>query len=204
MKYLFALATAASIAMPSFAAHHAGSDYANFPVTLKGYQGKAKTSVSYTGQMARHLLHNALKSLSKSDHPAAKRQEMMMSYFAGSDKPRKVVSPSAAKVSIQQTVIDDISKGKKLSDKAYKGSVTGLPGNMTGGEAIAFMINKAAQTEGGFDPVTGLDYTQLISKFTMGAVFYHQAVDNYLDEKLLANNKPNNKPYKESTRYLSS
>jgi hypothetical protein len=35
----------------------------------------------------------------------------------------------------------------------------------------------------------------------MGAVFYNQAVDNYLDEKLGADNKPNNKPYKDGAYY---
>ena len=34
--------------------------YADFPITLKGYDGTSKTSVSYGGQMARHLLHNGL------------------------------------------------------------------------------------------------------------------------------------------------
>jgi hypothetical protein len=63
------------------------------------------------------------------------------------------------------------------------------------------MIEKAAQTEDGFDPSTGYNYPQLISKFAMGAVFYNQAVDNYLDEKLGADNKPNGKPYKEGAHY---
>ena len=54
------------------------------------------------------------------------------------------------------------------------------------------MIDKASSTDGGFDPLTGYNYPQLISKFMMGAVFYSQAVDNYLDEKLEADNKPNN------------
>ena len=41
---------------------HASSDvYANFPITLKGYSGDAKTSESYGGQMARHMLTTALK-----------------------------------------------------------------------------------------------------------------------------------------------
>ena len=35
----------------------------------------------------------------------------------------------------------------------------------------------------------------------MGAVSYNQAVDNYLDEKLEANNKPNDKPYKKGAYY---
>ena len=46
------------------------------------------------------------------------------------------------------------------------------------------MLDKAADTSNGFDANTGYDYIQLISKFAMGAVFYNQAVDNYLDEKM--------------------
>ena len=47
----------------------------------------------------------------------------------------------------------------------------------------------------------GYNYPQLISKFLMGASFYNQAVDNYLDEKLTAKNKPNDKPYKKGAYY---
>ena len=79
--------------------------------------------------------------------------------------------------------------------------VNGFPGQMTGPEVFEFMIEKASSTKGGFDPLTGYNYPQLISKFMMGAVFYSQAVDNYLDEKLEANNKPNNKPYKKGAYY---
>ena len=35
----------------------------------------------------------------------------------------------------------------------------------------------------------------------MGAVLYHQACDNYLDEKMTASSKPNNKPYKKGAYY---
>ena len=35
----------------------------------------------------------------------------------------------------------------------------------------------------------------------MGAVFYNQAVDNYLDEKMRADTKPNDKPYKDGACY---
>ena len=63
------------------------------------------------------------------------------------------------------------------------------------------MINKAAEHGSAFDPNTGYNYPQLISKFAMGAVFYNQAVDNYLDEKLGPDNKPNNKPYKDGAYY---
>jgi hypothetical protein len=47
----------------------------------------------------------------------------------------------------------------------------------------------------------GYNYPQLISKFIMGAVFYNQVVDGYLDENLSATKKPNNKPYKKGAPY---
>ena len=63
----------------SITATHASSDvYANFPITLKGYSGDAKTSESYGGQMARHMLHNGLKKAASSGDLA--KMEM---YFNG-------------------------------------------------------------------------------------------------------------------------
>ena len=32
--------------------------YGKFPVTVKGYTGNKKNSVSYSGQIARHILHD--------------------------------------------------------------------------------------------------------------------------------------------------
>jgi hypothetical protein len=46
-----------------------------------------------------------------------------------------------------------------------------------------------------------MNYPQLISKYTMGAVLYHQACDNYLDEKMTSNVIPNDKPYKKGAAY---
>ena len=47
---------------------HAGDDhgdtYGPYPVTLKGYSGSKKNSVSYSGQIARHVLHDSLNKLS--------------------------------------------------------------------------------------------------------------------------------------------
>jgi len=56
-------------------------------------------------------------------------------------------------------------------------------------------------SDGGFDAETGYDWGQLIQKFAIGAMGFNQAVDNYLDEKLAADNKPNNKPYGDGTAY---
>ena len=63
------------------------------------------------------------------------------------------------------------------------------------------MIARAAVSDGGFDVDTGMDWGQLIQKFSLGAMGFNQAVDNYLDEKLAADNKPNNKPYGDGTAY---
>ena len=93
---------------------------------------------------------------------------------------------------IKQTLLNEISSGKNLSGKSYKGIVNGWPGGLTGAEVLEHMINKAAEHGSAFDPNTGYNYPQLISKFARGAVFYNQAVDNYLDEKLGPDNKPNN------------
>ena len=177
----------------------AGEVYGPYPVTLKGWWGAEKNSVAYTGQMARHVIHDSLKSLSGkgngSPNPALKKK--MLSYYAGKDAGRAIVAPKSRKAfKIKQTAVDQISKKKNLAGKTYKGSVPGWPGNKTGKEVILHMIDKASSAKKGFDPSTGYDYKQLISKFVMGAVFYNQAVDNYMDEKLSAKKKPNDKGYK--------
>lgn len=178
--------------------------YADFPVTLNGYSGDAETSVSYTGQMARHVLHNSLKKLVGSGSgtdPEAQR-ERLLAYFSGSEEGRDIVSPASKDgFPVLQTEVDALSSGKNLAGKAYAGAVNGWPGQMTGAEVLTSMIEKSADFKGGYDPVNGYNYTQLISKFTMGAVFYHQAVDTYLDERIEAGIKPNNQPYKDGAHY---
>lgn len=47
----------------------------------------------------------------------------------------------------------------------------------------------------------GFNYPQLISKCIMGVVSYDQAVDDYLDEKLNADNMPNDMPYGKGAYY---
>ncbi len=179
-------------------------NYGPFPVTLKGYDGDKADSVAYTGQAARQVLHTSLKKLAgKGDGAnAAELKAQMMAYYTGKEEGRAIIDPKSKDgFMIQQTEVDQIAKGVNLEGKTYKGVVNGWPGKMTGSEVIAFMIDQAASSKGGFDPLTGYDYPQLISKFAMGAVFYHQGVDNYLDEKLAADNKPNNKPYGKGKHY---
>tara|TARA_Y100001970_G_scaffold45236_1_gene56707 strand:- start:7393 stop:8796 length:1404 start_codon:yes stop_codon:yes gene_type:complete len=183
----------------------ADSNYSGFPVTLKGYAGNATTSVSYTGQIARHVLHDSLKVLagtgSENAKSAAKVEDKMLSYF-GKESGREIVAPATkGSFVILQTEVDQISGGKDLTGKIYKGTVAGMPGQMTGGDLVKFWIKKASRTNGGYDSRNGYNYPQLISKYIMGAVSYHQAVDNYLDEKLTAGTKPNDKPYKDGAAY---
>ena len=178
--------------------------YGNFPVTEKSYSGKKKDSTSYTGQVARHVLHNSLKKLAGkgNGNPNPELKATMMSYYSSKDAGRKIIDPtSKGEFKVKQTMVDEISKGKNLKGKTYKGLVNGFPGQMSGSEVFEFLIDKASSSNKGFDPVTGYNYPQLISKFMMGAVFYSQAVDNYLDEKMGADNKPNNKPYKKGAHY---
>ena len=178
--------------------------YGNFPVTEKSYSGKKKDSTSYTGQVARHVLHNSLKKLAGkgNGNPNPELKLTMMSYYSSKDAGRKIIDPtSKGEFKVKQTMVDEISKGKNLKGKTYKGLVNGFPGQMSGPEVFEFLIDKASSSNKGFDPVTGYNYPQLISKFMMGAVFYSQAVDNYLDEKMGADNKPNNKPYKKGAHY---
>ena len=125
----------------------------------------------------------------------------MNAYFNGSDDALMLLDPKSSDTfKVDVTNINDVSK-TNLSGKAFKGEIAGWPGNMSGKAVLENMIAKASQVEKGYDAVHGYDYAQLVSKFTMGAVFYHQACDNYLDEKLAADNKPNDKPYKDGAYY---
>ena len=46
------------------------NNYGPFPVTVKGYDGTATNSVSYSGQIARHVLHDSLKKLASGRNDA--------------------------------------------------------------------------------------------------------------------------------------
>ncbi len=178
--------------------------YADFPVTLKAYKGDKTTSVAYSGQTARQVLHTSLMKLAYKGNGSANPEllKQLEAYFSTKDENRPIITPiSKAGFAIRETNIDQLSKGKNLAGKAYKGGVPGWPGNMTAAEVLSFMVEKASASDAGFDYINGMDYPQLISKFAMGAIFYNQAVDSYLDEKLAADKNPNDKPYKKGAHY---
>ena len=197
------LATAAALFISS-AAYASDLRYEGFPVTLKGYQGDETTSVSYSGQVARAVLHDSLKKLASQGNGSAnpKLKAQMLAYFSGTDKGRDIIAPvTKGKYIIAETKVDELSSGKNIAGKTFGGTISGMPGGMTGVELVEFWIDKASSADGGVDLETGMNYPQLISKFIMGAMMYNQAVDNYLDEKLAADNKPNNKPYGDGKHY---
>ncbi len=179
--------------------------YGPFPVTVKGYEGDKTDSVSYSGQIARHVLHDSLKkAAAKGDggNNAAEVEALMLAYFNGSDEDLTILAPvSKDGFPVKQGTVNEISKGKNISGKFYNGAMTAWPGNQSGVDVALQMITMAAASNQGYDPVNGMDWAQLISKFTLGAMAYNQAVDNYLDEKLEADNKPNDQPYSEGAHY---
>ena len=188
------------------AGHH-GNVYGPYPITEKSYKGTKKNSVSYGGQMARQLLHNSLKKLASKGNPkdpTLAPEKKMLAYLNTKDKSKSlpIMDPkSSSKFPVKQKMIGELSGGANLSGKADKRIQTSWPGNMSGVDVIKFMIKKAGKISGGVDTRNGMNYPQLISKYTMGAVLYHQACDNYLDEKMTASSKPNNKPYKKGAHY---
>jgi hypothetical protein len=176
--------------------------YADFPVTVKGYDGDAKSSVSYSGQIARHILHDSLKKLIGADLPENEKYDRLMAYYAGKSTGRAIIAPkSAGAFKIKQTDIDAVSGGKNLSGKTAKYNVTGMPRAMSGKELVTFWLTKAAATKNGVDLQNGYDYAQLVSKYVMGAVSFNQVVDHYLDEGLGPKNKPNDQAYKKGQPY---
>jgi hypothetical protein len=181
-----------------------GNVYADFPVTVKNYKGTKKSSVSYTGQIARLTLMDSLKKLAGSGNGKANPslKASLMSYFQGKDAGRSILAPvTKGAFVIKQSAVDEISKEKNLAGKTYKAAVVGMPNGMTGPELVAFWIDKASAANKGVDLANGYNYPQLISKFLMGAISYNQVVDGYLDENLEANKKPNDKPYKKGAAY---
>lgn len=204
MKRSLILGTSA-LAMTVLANIASADTYGPFPVTEKSYAGDKTNSVSYSGQVARNVMIDSLKSLSKKADGGANAEDLkakMMLYFNRDGEDLAIVSHKGKDdFPIKQTMINEISSGANLVGKTYKGLVPGWPGNMTGPEVVENLIKHAAMSDGGVDPEFGYNYGQLLQKFLIGAVSYNQIVDNYLDEKMTAEVKPNNKPYKEGAAY---
>ena len=144
---------------------HSEDVYGPFPVTLKGYSGDCTNTVSYSGQIARHVMHDSLKAASTKGS-----YDDMNAYYVGADGDMAILAPSSKDgFPIKQTLVNEISS-PNLVGKTYKGTITAWPNNMTAPEVIDFWMMKAAENPK--DVSVGLNYQQLLSKFIMGAVFY--------------------------------
>ena len=177
-RLLTALWASVFVSGSSIAAAAEDARYANFPITLKGYNGNKTSSVSYSGQIARHVLHDSLKALAGKGNgkPNPELKAKMMAFFAGKDAGRLIIAPSTkGRFIVKQSNIDGISKEKNLAGKTFKGTISGMPNNLTGTELLTFWIDKASEANGGVDLANGYNYQQLISKFIQGAVSYNQA-----------------------------
>ena len=116
--------------------------------------------MSYTGQIARHTLHDSIKSLAGKGNgsPNSALKAKMMSYY-GKAKNWPIIAPSGnANYPIVETNVDQLSKGKNLSGKTFKGAIAGMPNQMTGPDLIKFWIGKG---------VVGRVETEIV-----GMVFY--------------------------------
>ena len=144
-------AGAAAAALAGLFAGAAAADgmvYSGFPVTVKGYAGEKTSSVAYTGQIARHALHDSLKKLAASGNgkPNPELKARMMGYFSGKDAGRKILAPATkGTFAILQSDVDAISRGKNLAGKTYKAAVAGMPNGMTGPELVALSTIHSAK-----------------------------------------------------------
>ncbi|MEM7242563.1 MAG: DUF4856 domain-containing protein [Pseudomonadota bacterium] len=188
----------------AFATIASADVYGPYPVTLKGYEGDKTNTVSYSGQIARQVLEKSLKSIAgkgNGGENAAEIEAMLIAYF-NNEGDLDIISPKSKDgFPVKQTKVSEISSSANIAGKFYDGAMPAYPGGLSGKAVIMHMFSQAAKSNAGWDPENGYDWGQLISKFTMGAMQYNQAVDNYLDEKMTAGNKPNNAAYKDGAHY---
>ena len=84
-KLLLVGALGTTLSLPAFGDGHS---YGPFPITLKGYSGDKTNSVSYSGQIARHVLHDSLKKLSGTLSKQFALEARWMLAFEGLQGPR--------------------------------------------------------------------------------------------------------------------
>ena len=142
------------LALPSSGALADAALYADFPVTLQGYDGEKDQFPLLLGSSgpARAARFAEMLAGGGGAENQAERKATMMAYYQDTDEGRAILAPrTKGPFVIDQSLVDQISKGKNLAGKTFKGTVTGMPNNMTGEELVAFWIDKAAAAERGVD-----------------------------------------------------
>lgn len=128
---------------------------------------------------------------------------------------------------IEETVFNQLGTNKNLYGKTYNYDASspaeadpipgvstgdenitmGVPGNKSAREVLDLWLanyarNNANTNDVYVDMTNGYDYNQLFPKFLMGAVFYNQSVDKYLDEFIAKPGiKDNDAAYKDGKHY---
>ena len=162
---------------------------------------EGSSSVSYTGQVVRNMLHSDLKTLTdlamSPGHPYI-TYDLMNKYYNHQDEsdmmPSFVSSGTAC-----EAVYTNIASGKNLSGKCNSDELKGWPGVNAEAAVQLWMTaiadNYAGGVTSGAGTVTsaeGLNYSQMINKTLYGAVAYDQAfsyLSNY-DETMPDNVDP--------------
>jgi len=205
--------------------------YTDYPVTLDpGAPGadpdtaSKTTSVSYSGQMARHAYRESLKTLLKSPGETTEaailaKINLFLKNLDGAADGEAIVAPvDKNDFDIKENTFSDLSTGKSLYNDAFSASqaepipgadqtkIMGVPGNLNAQQvldlwAVNHARNFANTADGHFDMVNGYEWDQMFAKFLMGAVFYNLGVDKYLDEYIEAGTKSNSLPYGEGKHY---
>ncbi len=151
--------------------------YTGFPITLKGATHESNTSVAYTGQMARHVMREGVKSfMSSPNQPtgvaAAARLTQLIHNTDGVLDDEVIIAPTTKGVFIiKETINNEFGTGRKLIDKmasdkqladpmagtpaasaATLDIIMGVPGGKTAQETIDLWIaNFGKSTQANLD-----------------------------------------------------
>ena len=128
--------------------------YGPFPITLSSWLGAMKSSMGYTGQMTRHVLHDSLSQVAgKNEKPNQKLKNAKVISFKG--YARSWRQRATRHLKLNGTAVDQISKKKNLAGKIYKGwYLVGLVIRCKS----CFAESIASSAKKGFDPSTGYDF----------------------------------------------
>ncbi|MCG8382944.1 MAG: DUF4856 domain-containing protein [Gammaproteobacteria bacterium] len=187
------------------------------------------SSVSYAGQMTRAVLRDSAKASIKAAASVADAQGVV-NYIKNENNvidDTMIVAPTTKnEFIVKETIYNELGTEKNLYGKLFDTSTgyatpirgvtagnenitLGFPGDKSAKEVIdiwlaAFEADHAANTDGTPDYYRedlGFDFSQLFPKFLMGAVFYNESINHYLDENLEPGVKDNDLPYKDGKYY---
>ena len=206
MKRTIAAGTALfALVMLPVAAHAEGDVYAGFPVTLKGYEGSAATSVSYGGQIARQVLHDSLKKLAGkgTGAPDAELKAKMTAYFEGKGRrscDHRTGHEGPVRREAERRRRDQQGHEPRRQDLQGRGAGHAQQHDRAGSWCRSGSTRRLRRRRASMRRTATTTRSSSPSS-SWARCSTTRPVDNYLDEKLRADTKPNDKPYKEGAAY---